>query len=82
MQSYLGSPWLLLMISLPPVSPGSHYLAPYLICCSGGSAKAAGELVQKLGGVTIEYLFIIEIMFLKGYQCLDAPAYSVIQHLD
>jgi adenine phosphoribosyltransferase len=47
---------------------------------SGGSAKAAGELVKKLGGVTVEYLFIIEIMFLKGYQELDAPAYSVIQH--
>ena len=49
---------------------------------SGGSAKAAGELVKKLGGVTIEYLFIVEIMFLNGYQSLDAPAYSIIQCSD
>jgi len=47
---------------------------------SGGSAKAAGELVKKQGGITLEYLFIIEITFLTGYQCLDAPAYSIIQH--
>lgn len=55
------------------------YLLPL---CPGGSAKAAGELVQKQGGVTLEYLFIIEIMFLNGYQCLDAPTYSIIQHLE
>lgn len=45
----------------------------------GGSAKAAGELVKKQGGVTIEYLFIIEVMFFNGYQHLDAPVYSIIQ---
>ena len=58
-----------------------------ILCCAyrhflGGSAKAAGELVKKQGGVTIEYIFIIELMFLKGYQKLDAPAYSIIQSLD
>jgi adenine phosphoribosyltransferase len=32
----------------------------------GGSAAAAGELVKKLGGDLIGYLFILEISFLKG----------------
>ncbi|KAK7061653.1 ribosomal S3Ae family-domain-containing protein [Favolaschia claudopus] len=45
----------------------------------GGSAKAAGELVAKLGGKTLEYLFIIELMFLKGGAKLDAPVYSIVQ---
>lgn len=49
---------------------------------SGGSAKAAGELVAKLGGKTLEYLFIIELPFLKGTQLLDAPVYSIIQYDD
>jgi len=45
----------------------------------GGSAKAAGELVAKLGGKTLEYLFIIELLFLKASSKLDAPVYSLVQ---
>ena len=45
----------------------------------GGSAKAAGQLVGKLGGKVLEYLFVIELPFLKGAQQLDAPAYSLVQ---
>jgi adenine phosphoribosyltransferase len=48
----------------------------------GGSAKAAGELVAKLGGKTLEYIFIIELMFLKASSKLDAPVYSVVQSDD
>ncbi|TFK75987.1 adenine phosphoribosyltransferase [Pluteus cervinus] len=49
------------------------------LIATGGSAKAAGELVQKLGGVTLEYLFIVELVFLKGTAKLDAPTYSMIK---
>lgn len=52
---------------------------PFSLCSLGGSAKAAGELVAKLGGKTIEYLFIIEISFLNARSKLDAPVYSVVQ---
>jgi adenine phosphoribosyltransferase len=45
----------------------------------GGSAKAAGELISKQGGKTIEYLFIVELLFLNGGSKLDAPVYSIIQ---
>jgi adenine phosphoribosyltransferase len=48
----------------------------------GGSAKAAGDLVAQRGGKTLEYLFVIELLFLKGTQKLDAPSYSVIQSDD
>ena len=48
----------------------------------GGSAKAAGQLVNKLGGKVLEYIFIIELPFLKGAQQLDAPVYSMIQAED
>ncbi|KAG1874518.1 phosphoribosyltransferase-like protein [Suillus subalutaceus] len=64
------------------ILPGQSVIIVDDLIATGGSAKAAGELVKQLGGVTVEYLFIIEIMFLKGYQYLDAPAYSVIQHLE
>lgn len=45
----------------------------------GGSAKAAGELVKKLGGKTLEYLFVIGMPFLKGTEQLDAPSYVMIE---
>lgn len=48
----------------------------------GGSAKAAGELVAKLGGKVLEYLFIIELTFLKAADKLDAPLYSIVQSDD
>lgn len=47
--------------------------------CLGGSAKAAGELVSKLGGKVLEYLFLIELTFLKAVDKLDAPFYSIVQ---
>lgn len=53
-----------------------------LIRLTGGSAHAAGELVAKQGGKTLEYLFIIELMFLKGSSTLDAPVYSIVQSDD
>ncbi|OAX43893.1 adenine phosphoribosyltransferase [Rhizopogon vinicolor AM-OR11-026] len=64
------------------IKPGQTVIVIDDLIATGGSAKAGGELVKKQGGVTIEYLFIIEIMFLNGYQCLDAPAYSIIQYQD
>jgi len=54
-------------------------LGACLILLAGGSAKAAGDLVAQLGGKTLEYLFIVEVAFLKGSSKLDAPVYSVTQ---
>jgi adenine phosphoribosyltransferase len=45
----------------------------------GGSAAAAGELVKKLGGNLLQYLFIVEVTFLRGPAKLGAPVYSIIQ---
>lgn len=53
-----------------------------LTLVKGGSARAAGELVKKQGGKTLEYLFIIELLFLKASSTLDAPSYSIVQAED
>ena len=45
----------------------------------GGSAMAAGELVTKCGGTVLEYLFSIELEFLKGTAKLNAPSYSIVK---
>lgn len=48
------------------------------MCCTGGSASAAGSLVRKLGGTLLGYVFMLELDFLKGRAKLDAPVYTLI----
>ncbi|KAF8076304.1 phosphoribosyltransferase-like protein [Lyophyllum atratum] len=61
------------------IQPGQTVVVVDDLIATGGSAKAAGELIAKQGGTTLEYLFIIELTFLKGGANLDAPLYSIIQ---
>jgi adenine phosphoribosyltransferase len=46
---------------------------------TGGSAAAAGELVEKLGGKLVGYLFILELDFLKGRDKLSAPVVTLLR---
>jgi len=45
---------------------------------TGGSAQAAGKLVEQLGGNLIGYLFILELDFLKGRDKLNAPVVTLL----
>lgn len=67
--------------SLPLVSRAQQVVlwSQCSLTSAGGSAKAAGELVAKLGGNTLEYLFIIELTFLQAASKLDAPMYSIVK---
>ena len=50
-----------------------------ILLATGGSAAAAGELVEKLGGTLIGYLFILELDFLKGRDKLSAPVATLLR---
>lgn len=43
---------------------------------------AAGNLVKKIGGSTIGYLFIMELTFLNGRDKLDAPVSTLLSGQD
>lgn len=60
------------------LKPGSNVLVVDDLIATGGSAKAAGELVKKLGSTTVEYLFVVAIPFLKGTDKLDGPSYRCV----
>ncbi|KAF7331979.1 Adenine phosphoribosyltransferase [Mycena kentingensis (nom. inval.)] len=64
------------------IKPGQTVVVIDDLIATGGSAKAAGELIATQGGKTLEYLFIIELTFLKGGSKLDAPIYSIVQSED
>lgn len=48
------------------------------ILATGGSASAAGELVGKAGANVLEYLFVMELDFLKGRDKLNAPVFTLL----
>ncbi|KAF1990225.1 adenine phosphoribosyltransferase [Aulographum hederae CBS 113979] len=60
------------------IKPGQRVLIVDDIIATGGSAAAAGSLVKQLGGTLIEYVFILELDFLKGRAKLDAPVYTLL----
>lgn len=50
------------------------------LIATGGSAKAAGQLVEMQGGTVLEYVFLIEIVMSRDWQYDKAPIYSIIQY--
>lgn len=61
------------------IPAGSNVLIVDDLIATGGSAKAAGELVKKLDANTVEFLFVVSIPFLKGAEKLDAPEYHLVE---
>ena len=49
------------------------------LMATGGTAKAAANLINKVGAECVEACFIMELMFLKGREQFDMPVYSVLQ---
>jgi len=50
------------------------------VIATGGTARAAGELVGKLGGVVAAYAFLVELSFLNGRSRLGGDVLSLIRY--
>lgn len=61
------------------IPEGANVLIIDDLIATGGSAKAAGDLVKQLGAHTVEYIFVVSIPFLKGAEKLDAPEYHLVE---
>jgi adenine phosphoribosyltransferase len=60
------------------VKKGQKVLVVDDIIATGGSAAAAGNLVTKLGGTLLGFVFILELDFLKGRDKLPAPVFTLL----
>lgn len=49
------------------------------LMATGGTAKAAANLIDKVGANCVEACFIMELGFLNGREGFDAPVYSVLE---
>ncbi len=52
------------------IKPGENVLIHDDLLATGGTAKAAANLVEKLGGKVVQMSFIVELSFLKGREKL------------
>jgi adenine phosphoribosyltransferase len=49
------------------------------LIATGGTAKAAASLIDKVGAHCVEACFIMELGFLNGKEGIKAPVYSVLE---
>jgi len=49
------------------------------LIATGGTAKAAANLIDRVGANCVEACFIMELGFLNGREGFDAPVYSVLE---
>ncbi len=49
------------------------------LIATGGTAKAAANLIDKVGAQCVEACFIMELGFLKGREGFTPPVYSVLE---
>jgi adenine phosphoribosyltransferase len=61
------------------ISPGQRVLVVDDVLATGGTAAAAGRLVQEVGGELLGFSILVELAFLNGRARLqDYPLHSVI----
>ncbi len=48
------------------------------LIATGGTAKAAANLIDKVGANCVEVCFIMELAFLNGRESFTTPVYSVL----
>ena len=62
------------------VTPGERVLIVDDVIATGGTARAAGDLVTKLGGIVAGYAFLVELSFLNGRAHLQGDVLSLIRY--
>lgn len=53
------------------IRPGLRVIVVDDLLATGGTAKATGNLVSRLGGIVLECAFVVELAFLGGRKVLD-----------
>jgi adenine phosphoribosyltransferase len=63
------------------IEPGQRVLIVDDLIATGGSARAALQLVEQLGGEVVGLAFLIELLFLNGRDALQGyDVFSVVQY--
>ena len=63
-----------LEVQVDAIQPGDKVVIIDDVLATGGTAKAASDLVEKMGAVTSGFLFFVELEFLNGKKVLNSEA--------
>ena len=70
-----------LAIHIDAIKPGSRVVLVDDLLATGGTAAAASNLIQKVGGKLLEVSFLIELTFLNGRDRLkNFPVRSIVRY--
>ena len=61
------------------ILPGERVLVVDDLLATGGTARAAVDLVQSLGGVVCGVAVVTELSFLNGRDALDCPIHALVK---
>jgi len=67
-------------LHMDAVSKGENILIVDDLLATGGTMKAAENIVKKLGGNVVAALFMVELNFLKGREKLETDSISLINY--
>lgn len=62
------------------VKPGKRFLIVDDLLATGGSLKAATQLITEAGAEVVQCLIVIELLYLKGRANVSAPVHSIIKY--
>ncbi len=65
-------------IEIGSIQPGERVLIIDDLLATGGTAAAASQLVESLGGTVAETAFLIELSGLQGRDRIKAPVFSLV----
>ncbi|GAM82505.1 hypothetical protein ANO11243_004860 [Dothideomycetidae sp. 11243] len=60
------------------IQPGQKVVVVDDLIATGGSAACAGNIVRKLGGELLGFVFLMELTFLNGREKLGAPCHTLL----
>ena len=70
-----------LQVHRDALRPGTRVLLVDDLLATGGTIRAAAQLVERLGGEVVELAFVIELAFLHGRDNLaQYPIFSLVQY--
>ena len=68
-------------VHIDAFKPGNRIMIHDDLLATGGTAQAAAELINKIGGEVIGYSFLVELSFLKGAELLSKKGKTDIHSL-
>ncbi len=71
----------ILEMHMDAIRPGNRVVIVDDLLATGGTVRAVADMVEKLGGIVVSAVFLIELGFLDGRVKLDSiPVQSVLQY--